>query len=288
MISKFQDFVRRNPLAAFFPIAIGFSWSIGIPLAVTAANRVDRPLLPFAMHYLVGYGPMVAALLLTWITDGRAGLRELFARIMKWRVSPIWWLMAASPLIIFAGLAVGQRLLFGRWVEFDLLGQVQFLPDLGWGALILWVITFGFGEEIGWRGYALPRLQKNHGALSATVILSIFLALWHVPAFFYLYDRSILIGWLIGMVAGAVVFTWFYNSSQGSILMVALWHGAFNFITGSQAGEGIIAAILSAVVMVWAVVLVIMFKPADLSRVRKQVFEKGAANAWQNDPVLSR
>ncbi len=271
MISKIQNLIRRNPLAIFFPLAICISWSIGIPLAFTAASQIDRPSMPFSLHYLVGYGPMIAALLLTWIADGRAGLRDLFGRILRWRVRPIWWLMAVSPLVLFAALALGQRILEGRWPDFALLGQVRFLPDLGLAAWLLWVLTFGFGEEIGWRGYALPRLQKGRSALSATIILSVFLALWHVPAFFYLYDRSILIGWLIGMVAGAIVFTWFYNSSQGSILMVALWHGSFNFVTGSQAGEGVIAAVLSTAVMVWAVVLIFWFKPANLSHYKKQV-----------------
>jgi membrane protease YdiL (CAAX protease family) len=271
MIPKIQNLIRRNPLAAFFPLAIGISWAISIPLAITATGGADRPVMPFSLHYLVGYGPMVAAFLLTWITHGRDGLRELLARIFKWRIRPLWWLVAASPLIVFAGVTIGQRLLEGRWVEFDLLGHVRFLPNLGWGALILWVVTFGFGEEIGWRGYALPRLQKNRSALSSTLLLSIFLALWHVPAFFYLYDSSILIGWLIGMVAGAIVFTWFYNSSQGSILIVALWHGAFNFITGSQAGNWVIAAIVTTVVMIWAILLVILFKPANLSHIKKQV-----------------
>jgi membrane protease YdiL (CAAX protease family) len=274
MISRSRDFVRGKALLLFFPLAIAVSWSIGIPLAITAAGSPDRPAMPFSLHYLVGYGPMLAALMLTWIADGRSGLSELFSRIVKWRVRPIWWLMAFSPLVLFAALAVGQRLLQGSWPEFGLLGQVQFLPDLGPAAWLLWVLTFGFGEEIGWRGYALPRLQKGRNALSATLILCVFLALWHVPAFFYLYDRSILIGWLIGMVAGAIVFTWFYNSSRGSILMVALWHGSFNFVTGSQAGEGVIAAILSTVVMVWAALLIIWFKPANLSRLKKQVFSR--------------
>ncbi len=287
MISKMQALVGKHPLAIFFPLAIGISWSVGVPLAVTAASRAGRPSMPFSLHYLVAYGPMIAAFLLTWVEDGRAGIRELLARILKWRVRPLWWLVAASPLIALGFLAIGDRLFQGQWMDFDLLGRVQFLPDLGWGALILWVFTFGFGEEIGWRGYALPRLQKGRSALSATLILSLFLALWHVPAFFYLYDPSILVAWLIGMVAGAVVFTWLYNSSRGSILMVALWHGAFNFISGSQAGEGVIAAILSTAVMVWAVVLIFLYKPADLSPARKQVVEKGSLEGALSAPAIS-
>ena len=156
-------------------------------------------------------------------------------------------------------------------MDFSLLGQVNFLPNLGVGALLLWIFTFGFGEEIGWRGYALPRLQKDRSALSATLILAVFWALWHLPQFFYLFDTAILVGWFFGLTAGAIVFTWLYNSAEGSILMVALWHGAFNFITASKAGEGVLAAVLSTLVMVWAVAVIIWLKPTNLSHVEKQI-----------------
>ena len=156
-------------------------------------------------------------------------------------------------------------------MDFSLLGQVNFLPNLGFGALPLWIFTFGFGEEIGWRGYALPRLQKNRSALSATLILAVFWAFWHLPLFFFLYDVAILAGWFFGLIAGAIVFTWLYNSAAGSISIIAVWHGTFNFITASPAGEGLIAAILSTIVMVWAVVIVFLFKPANLSHAEKQI-----------------
>ncbi|MDZ7336120.1 MAG: CPBP family intramembrane metalloprotease [candidate division KSB1 bacterium] len=109
------------------------------------------------------------------------------------------------------------------------------------GSSFLWLLTYGIGEETGWRGYALPRLQKNHSALSATVILWVFWALWHLSAFFYLYDPTIVIGFLLGVLAGAIVFTWLYNSTGGSILMVTLLHGVFNFhhwVHGVQSRDG--------------------------------------------------
>ena len=92
-----------------------------------------------------------------------------------------------------------------------------------------------------------------------------------MPFVLFLYDLAILAGWFFGLIAGAIVFTWLYNSAAGSILIIAVWHGTFNFITASPAGEGLIAAILSTIVMVWAVVIVFLFKPANLSHAEKQI-----------------
>jgi membrane protease YdiL (CAAX protease family) len=138
-------------------------------------------------------------------------------------------------------------------------------------ALFLWVITYGLGEEIGWRGYALPRMQRGRSALSATLILSALWALWHWPLFFYVLDIAILPMWLLGLTAGTVVFTWLYNSSGGSVLMIILWHGFYDFVTASKAGEGLGAIVLSAIVMVWAVLAVLLYKPTHLSRREKHV-----------------
>ena len=102
------------------------------------------------------------------------------------------------------------------------LGEVNYLPPLGWGALLIWFLTFGLGEETGWRGFALPRLQKGRSALHATMILTVFWALRHLPLFFYLFESTLLIGWLVGLFAGSIVLTWLYNSASDSIFMVSI------------------------------------------------------------------
>ena len=103
------------------------------------------------------------------------------------------------------------------------------------------------------------------------MILAVLWALWHLPQFFYLFDPAIAIGWTIGLFAGAIVFTWLLNSSNGSILIVAIWHGCFNFISASDAGNGILAAVVSTIVMIWAVLVIVIFKPENLSRHEKIV-----------------
>jgi membrane protease YdiL (CAAX protease family) len=264
-------FFKKHELLGFIVLAYLFSWTIGISLAC-AAQGIGKPILPFSWHYLIAYGPALSALIMTWLTKGGEGLKELFSRVIKWKVKPIWWLAAFSPLWIYGLVVFVQKVVTGKWQNLSLLGQIHFMPQLNLGfAIILWLFTFGLGEEIGWRGYVLPRLQKKHSALSASLILTALWALWHWPMFFYVFDSAILIGWLFSLAAGTIVFTWLYNSSHGSVLMLILFHGFFDFITSSKAGDGLAAIILSVVVMVWAVVVIFIYKPSRLSSEEKQI-----------------
>jgi membrane protease YdiL (CAAX protease family) len=262
---------KGHSLLMFFILAYALSWAVEIPLALRARGLIAAPI-PWSLHYLAAYGPLLAAIIVTGLTDGREGLKALWGRMFKWRVRPVWWLVALAPLVLYALLALVLRFIPGQGADLAALGQIDFLPNLGAGALFVWFLTFGLGEETGWRGFALPRLQRGRSALSATVILWALWALWHLPLFFYLYDAPILMGFLLGLLAGAITLTWLYNSSGGSILLVAIWHAAFNFVTGCVACKaGIAAPVVSTLVMVWAVVVVVWFKPARLSWVNKQV-----------------
>ena len=252
-------------LVAYFALAYAFSWSIGIALAL-AAQGLIAPILPQWFHYLIAYGPLLSAVIVTGATEGQAGLQDLWARVTRWRVAPVWWLVAVSPLVIGLAVVLAVNLLTDDPIALAQLGEVHFLPPLGIGALLLWIVTFGIGEEAGWRGYALPRLQRTHNALYATIILTFFWACWHLPQFFYLFDPSIAPGWALGLFAGALVFTWLFNSTGGSVLVVAVGHGCFNFVSASNAGNGVLAAVISTVVMVWAVVVAFLYRPKHLSR----------------------
>jgi membrane protease YdiL (CAAX protease family) len=262
---------KKHPLLYFFTLSYALSWIIEIPLALQAQGIIPHTF-PFWLHYLAGYGPLLSALIVTGITGGSKGLSELWGRMTRWRVKPGWWLVAVSPLGVYLLVGAALWLLQGQQMDLAAMGQVDFLPPLGLAAIPLWILTFGIGEETGWRGFALPRLQERHSALSATLLLWVFWALWHLPLFFYSYDPSIIPGMLIGLLAGAVTFTWLYNSTGGSVLLTAIWHGLFNYTTAcTSCKTGLIAAVISTVVMVWAVVVVIWFQPAELVHARKPI-----------------
>ena len=270
--------LKRYPLVAYFILAYAVSWAFEIPLALSAQGVLKAPL-PFWIHYLASFGPLAAALIVTAGLEGRAGIARLFSGLWKWRVGLGHFVFSAfSPIIVFLVGSILTRYAQGQWPDFGLLGKVDYLPYLGVaGAVILWLVTYGFGEEVGWRGFALPRLQKSRSALSASLILGFFWGLWHLPAFFYkpaYMAMGLLAGipmLLISVAAASIIFTWLYNSTQGSLLMVVLFHALYDLLLLSEASSGITATLLNATPMIWAVLVVIVYKPANLSRSERQM-----------------
>jgi membrane protease YdiL (CAAX protease family) len=250
----------RQSLVRYFILAFALSWIVEFALIASQERWIDPPL-PFSLHYLASYGPALAAILVTGLTAGKRGLSELFGRVLKWRVGWRWLMVSALfPVALFALGLVVARILTGEWPAVSDLGQVNYLPYLGAGALPFWFLTYGLGEEIGWRGFALPRLQRNRTAASSTLILGLLWALWHTPAFFYLdtYERLGLVmlpAFAASVLCGAVVYTWLYNSVGGSVLITALFHAVFNFFSASQAGQGIVQIAMTAGIIVAALVI---------------------------------
>jgi len=252
--------IHRRPLGAYFVVAFVLSWLVELTLVASQRGWLARPV-PFSLHYLASYGPALAGILVTGITAGKRGLFELLGRLLKWRVGWKWFLISAiSPAILYAFGLLVVRFLTGEWPGVRDLGQVNYLPYLGIGALPFWFLTYGLGEEIGWRGFALPRLQRTRTAASATLILGLLWALWHVPAFFYLdtYEQLGLVmlpAFALSVLCGAVVYTWLYNSTGGSVLMAALFHAVFNFFSASQSGQGLVQIVMTAGIIVAALVI---------------------------------
>ena len=167
--------VKEHQLITYFVLAYAISFIIVAPLIASAQGFIDVPF-PFALHYLNDYGPLLAALITAGAANGAEGLRDLFSRMIKWRVGLGWLLVAAfSPLAVY-GIAVGVVVVVvgDPPPDFSSLGTITYLPFLGWAGWVFWILTAGIGEESGWRGYALPKLQSHMRALSATLIVTLF------------------------------------------------------------------------------------------------------------------
>jgi uncharacterized protein len=248
-------------LVVFFVLAYALSWGWAIPLAVS--GQVVEQGRGWPTHLPALLGPAVAAVLVLAWTRGTAGLRDLGARLVRWRVPARWWLVALGPLAAGAGVllvlwATGQEL--PEVADFGLFSGTATVGVAGVVALIVGVNAVG--EEVGWRGYALPELQARLDPLAATLVLAVLWFGWHLPYFWLLASYRGLgpvqpFAMLFELACGAIVLTWLYNGTGGSLLLVVVWHGAFNVVTGTHAGTGALQVAVTALVMVLGVRLAV-------------------------------
>ena len=252
--------VRAPTPVRFIVYAYGITWLVAWPLLLTKAGFLRTPA-PFALHYLAGYGPLLAAALVAY-GEGEAPGFLAWARSLVRPVSAKWMAVAASPLIVFAAIMVAFALSGRPTPALADLGRIAFLPAMApWAALLLWTFTFAVGEEAGWRGILQPILQHLYGPLAGTFMVAAVWAGWHAPFFFYVSSYAAmgmgaLAGFLVSLMAGAVLLAWIRNAS-GSVLPCILWHAAFNVVTASAVGRGTVAMLLSVAVIIAAVLVLV-------------------------------
>jgi membrane protease YdiL (CAAX protease family) len=256
---------RRRPhnatsVVGFTALAYGFSWAWLIPLAVT--GLVVTAGLGWPTHLPALMGPLLAAFVMTARQQGRRGVRDLVRRLFLVKVPARWWWFALSPLLLLIVVLLTEAALGQDRPEAHQFATFSGVTST-WGVLGVAGILLlaGFGEETGWRGYALPRLQQRHSPLVATVIVAALWVGWHAPMFLVVdtyrsFGPAILVGWIIALFCGAVVLTWLYNRSGGSIMLVAIWHAAYNLISGTDAATGLLAATSTTLVITLALTLV--------------------------------
>jgi membrane protease YdiL (CAAX protease family) len=182
-------------------------------------------------HFLGPLGPTISAIIVLYISSKKEGLKKLKDSIIKWRVG-IFWILFSSLIIpafllltILLNLAItGNFIDLGAYLSSE--GITSPLSLFMW----IWVgaISYGIFEEIGWRGYALPKLQEKYNPLISTIILFVGWGFWHTPMFFYRFNLDILFGWLYGLFLGAIILTFIYNSSGGSTFTAILFHTSNN------------------------------------------------------------
>jgi membrane protease YdiL (CAAX protease family) len=281
-MAALRGFLRRHALVAGVVLMFAFTWPIDLAWAGLLPFAV-----PFPLYLFLGWGFIAAALLMTGLTLGRAGVVALLRRYLIWRVDWQWYAVA---FLLYPAIFVGAIALNAAWtgtpVDFGATMASQFF---GAGAgLPLFILPFFLfeaianGEEMGWRGYVLPRLQVRHSALVASLILGLIWGVWHLPKFLGAAGGGSFGLLMVKVFADAILYTWLYNNTRGSLLLVTIFHAAGNtagfFLpmanTMSTQNTG---ALLIAIVLVWlaAGVVTAVAGPERLSRTQPQQVETG-------------
>jgi membrane protease YdiL (CAAX protease family) len=277
---RLSRLLRRHPLASFFVLAYLISWALWLPLVAAGAGSPTG--LAFAPLLLGSLVPSTVAILLVAVLHGKAGVRTLLRRLLIWRVGLGWW-AAIVLLSTLALAAVGLSVLLG--------GDAPDITATIPGAVFLFLFSIfpgsAGGEELGWRGFALPYLQRGRSALGASVLLGLAWGVWHLPLYLTGADfrpLSLFAPWVVAAVAASVIYTWIYNGTGGSLLVVVLFHAASNvlltvFLVDPFEDQVARPFLIYVALMVAAAsVVAAAAGPATLSRTRaKQVGEPGQA-----------
>jgi membrane protease YdiL (CAAX protease family) len=230
-----KQLVTQHPIVAYFVLAFAGSWLVELPVVLSQAGLgllpVTLPFLPFFV-LMPFTGPALAAFVMAALTDGKLGISRLLRRYVQWRVAVPWYLLVlfGPPLI----LLMGASALYGMTPLQALIRQWPLILSGYLAGLPLTLVLGGpLGEEPGWRGFALPRLQQRYGALLGTLVLGTLHGLWHFPLFLVAgaYAPLTVSGFLLfvlGVICNAIIWTWVFNHTGGSLLTMILLHTAVN------------------------------------------------------------
>jgi membrane protease YdiL (CAAX protease family) len=230
-----RQVMRQHPLFFFFLMAYAFSWIMVIPYILSQWGILHGD---FRIIFVIkSFGPFLGAYIMTGITEGRAGLLSLRQRIRQWRAGWQWYLfiLVGIPALFLLGLIV----LPGALASFQ-----GFPPNFPVVYLVSFVLIFfgggPLGEEPGWRGFALPRMQPRYGPLRGTLLLGVLWVCWHLPDFLTDAQRGgpgtnfatlLTVNFpifFLMVMAMAVIFTWVVNHTFGSVFIAILLHASIN------------------------------------------------------------
>lgn len=210
----------QKQLLAFFMLAYALTWSVFIGVGIPSP---ENPLVLLGV-----WGPSIAAILLTAVWGRGAGLKQLLGRLLIWRVGIQWYalILIGFPLTAVGAVIVSNWLTGGN-VALQSFSIANLLP-----VLIFQFLIPGLGEEIGWRGYALPRMQKQVTPLAAAVVLALVHLFWHLPGFWMGMGFHNVPFWLgtLWIIPFTIIFVWVYNNTRGSLFVAALYHSFFGVV----------------------------------------------------------
>ena len=227
--------LTRHPLVSFFIIAYAGAWVVELPVVLsrTGTGLLPYTLPPTAVLLMLAAatftGPTLSAFVMARVIEGREGPKRLLRRYVQWRVKLRWYLFVL--LVIPASVVLGAIVLPGVLASYQpvTLGMVLGYP-------LAFVATFvlggPLGEEPGWRGFALPRLQAAYGPLVGSIVLGVLWASWHLPLFWTGVwtppTLANMVMFLVMITLLTIVMTWVFNNVAGSLLITMLMHASFN------------------------------------------------------------
>jgi membrane protease YdiL (CAAX protease family) len=281
-----SNFIKKYAIASYYILAL----LLGAGVTYLVVQRV----IPGSLILLAATAASISGIIITGIADGREGLKLLFGRLLIWRVGVGYWLFAVLflPIAVLLGLLLNP-LFGGDTLDFsNMLPLFQIIP-----MLIIFIITAGLGEELGWTGFMTPRLQARYSALVTSLIRGVLWGFWHIPLFIYsgldhpsladfpyaswVSQKGFLIAMggfiLINQIPWSIFYTWIFNNTKGSLLLVAILHGSEVWVAYWQLSTGVEAGNFDnywgygIVMVVTALVIVIYNGAANLSRKSERI-----------------
>jgi membrane protease YdiL (CAAX protease family) len=219
--------IKQRPFLFFLIFTFAISFITGFP-TVFVPGKFE------GLSYLSNFGPAIGALIVVGIAEGLDGIKALVRSLFQWRVSFVWYLVVLlGPALTMVTAVLLYNVFGGNSSVPNLNDWISILPQhlLVILSLFLFMMVGIWGEEVGWRGFALPKLQDKYHPLWASLILGAIWAVWHLPAFFVENSQQAQLGmtyFFLATLGYSILYTWVYNGSKESLLMIWLLHSANN------------------------------------------------------------
>lgn len=227
--------IRR--IITFYLLVYGFSLLLYVLSFIFQENESE--IISTILRFIGGAGPLVGVLYMIFRHESKAFRKDYWRRIIDFkRIDPIWYLLIIGlPVIANLTAIILDIIINGRHPAMGLISVLRENVLLVIPLAVFYVLFGPLPEEMAWRGYALEKLQRSMDPLRASLILGLLWAVWHIPLFFLdnTYQKGLGLGterfalYMLTFILQAVIMTWIFNSTRGSILSAILFHFAVNF-----------------------------------------------------------